>query len=422
MSDALQSPGTEGHNALKAFDVAAARTDFPILSREVYGRPLVYLDSGASAQKPHVVIDTMSEMLENEYANVHRGVHYLSQRATERYEGVRDIVARFINAERPDEIIYTRGGTEALNLIANSWGRANLQAGDEVVISTMEHHANIVPWQMLRDSIGIVLKIAPIGDDGGFLFDEFEKLLTPKTKIVSLTHVSNVLGSVVPIKRAAAAAHAVGAIMVVDGCQGITHMPVDVQDLDADFYVFSGHKLYGPNGIGIMYGKASLLADMPPWQGGGDMIASVSFEKTVYAKPPHRFEAGTPDIVETVGLGAAIEYVEGLGMDAIAAHETAMAQYAHARLQEIPGLRIYGETPDKAAIVSFTLEDVHPHDIGTIVDRAGVAVRVGHHCAEPLMHRFGLSAMARASFGLYNNEADVDTLVEALQQVQELFG
>jgi cysteine desulfurase/selenocysteine lyase len=421
MNEVLDRAPSGGHNALQAFDVAAARADFPILSREVYGRPLVYLDSGASAQKPRVVIDTMTEMLENEYANVHRGVHYLSQRATERYEGVRDTVARFINAERADEIVYARGGTEALNLIVNSWGRANLKADDEVIVSAMEHHANIVPWQMLRDSIGIVLKVAPIDGMGNFLFEEFEKLLTPRTRVVSLTHVSNVLGTVVPIKQAAAAAHAVGAIMVVDGCQGITHMPVDVRDLNADFYVFSAHKLYGPTGIGVMYGKAELLAKMPPWQGGGDMIASVSFEKTVYAKPPHRFEAGTPDIVEAVGLGAAIDYVENFGMEAISAHETAMAKYAHTRLEEIPGLRIYGQTPDKAAIVSFTLDDVHAHDIGTIVDRAGVAVRVGHHCAEPLMQRFGLAAMARASFGLYNNQADVDALAEALRQVQELF-
>jgi cysteine desulfurase/selenocysteine lyase len=421
MNSPSQKPAAGGHNALRAFDVEAARADFPILGREVYGRPLVYLDSGASAQKPRAVIDTMTWMLENEYANVHRGVHYLSQRATERYEGVRDTVARFINAERADEIVYTRGGTEGLNLIANAWGRANLAAGDEVVISAMEHHANIVPWQMLRDSIGIVLKIVPIDDDGNFLFEEFEKLLGPRTKVVSLTHVSNVLGSVVPIKQCAAAAHGVGALMVVDGCQGITHLPIDVRDLDVDFYVFSAHKLYGPNGIGVMYGKAGILAEMPPWQGGGDMIATVSFEKTVYAKPPHRFEAGTPDIVEAVGLGAAIDYVEALGMEAIGAHETALARYAHERLEEIPGLRIYGQAPDKAAIISFTLDDVHAHDIGTIVDRAGVAVRVGHHCAEPLMQRFGLAAMVRASFGLYNNEADVDALVEALAQVRELF-
>jgi cysteine desulfurase/selenocysteine lyase len=420
MSDAATLHG--GHNAAQAFDVEQARRDFPILSREVHGRPLVYLDSGASAQKPRAVIDAMTYVLENEYSNVHRGVHYLSQRATERYEGARDIVARFINAATPEQIIYTRGGTEGINLIANSYVRRFMKPGDEIIISAMEHHANIVPWQMLRDPMGIELKVVPVDDNGKFLFDEFEKLLTPRTGLVAVTHVSNVLGTVVPVRDVVEAAHAVGAKVLIDGCQGVTHMPLDVTDLDVDFYVFSGHKLYGPNGIGVLYGKADLLEAMPPWMGGGDMIASVSFEKTTYAKPPHRFEAGTPDIVEAIGLGAAIEYVSALGMDEIAAHEHGLVRYAHERLSDIPGLRIYGQAEDKAGIVSFTMDAAHPHDIGTIVDRAGVAIRVGHHCAEPLMHRFGVTAMCRASLGLYNTKADIDALYEALCGVQEIFG
>ena len=423
MSNVAKTAAVEaGGNFRAAYDVERIREDFPILSREVYGKPLVFLDSGASAQKPRAVIDTMRQVMEEEYANIHRGVYYLSQRTTERYEAVRDTVAGLINAASGQEIVFVRNATEAINLVAASYGRTFLAEGDEIVISQMEHHANIVPWQMLRQEKGTVLKVAPIDDDGNFLMDAFEKLLTRKTKLVALAQVSNVLGTVVPIKQVIRLAHARGIPVLVDGCQAVNHMTVDVQDLDADFYVFSGHKLYGPTGIGVLYGKMAHLERMPPYQTGGEMIASVSFEKTTFKRPPERFEAGTTAIIETIGLGAAVDYVGGLGMENIAAHEQELLAYAHERLATIPGLRIYGNAEEKNSIVSFNLDGVHAHDLGTIIDRAGVAVRVGHHCAEPLMHRFGVIAMARASFGLYNTKREVDVLAESLEQVKEIFG
>jgi cysteine desulfurase/selenocysteine lyase len=409
-------------NRPASFDVAKARADFPILSKEVYGKPLVFLDSGASAQKPQAVIDAMTYVMREEYANVHRGVHYLSQHTTMAYEAVRGKIATHINAGDENEVVFTRGATEAINLVAASWGRKNLREGDEVIVSEMEHHSNIVPWQMLRDELGIVLKVAPINDDGIFLLDAFEALLSDRTKLVAITHVSNVLGTVVPIKDVAALAHAKGALVLIDGCQGVVHLNIDVQDSDVDFYAFSSHKLYGPTAFGVLYGKKSILADMPPYQGGGDMIASVSFEKTVYAEPPHRFEAGTPPIIEAIGFGAALDYVNSWGMDQIIAHEEEVHRYAQDRLKQLPGITVYGNAPDKQGIVSFLADGIHAHDVGTIVDRCGVAVRVGHHCAEPLMQRFGVEAMARASFGMYNTKEDVDALLEAVKTAQEFFG
>jgi len=411
-----------GHNAAQAFDVEAVRADFPILQREVYGKPLVYLDSAASAQKPRQVIEAMSAMAEGHYSNVHRGVHRLSQEATDRFEEAREAVARFVKAPAVEEIVFTKGATEAINLVAQSYGDAFLKEGDEVIISTLEHHSNIVPWQLLRDRKGIVLKVVPIGDDGSFLFEAFEKLLSPKTKLVAVAHISNALGTVMPVKEIVRAAHAVGAKVLLDGCQAAPHHAVDVQGLDVDFYCFSGHKIYGPTGIGVLYGKRDLLNAMPPYQGGGEMIASVSFEQTTFKETPHRFEAGTPPILEAAGIEAAVRYIEAIGHEAIAAHEAGLLAYATERLSQVPGLRIVGTAPEKAAIVSFVMEGVHAHDIGTIVDRMGVAVRVGHHCAEPLMHRMGVDATARASFGIYNRLDEVDALAEALQKVQELFG
>ncbi|MEL0107528.1 MAG: cysteine desulfurase [Rhodospirillaceae bacterium] len=404
------------------FDVERVRADFPILSQEVYGKPLVYLDNAASAQKPRAVIDAMSHVMETGYSNVHRGVHRLSQVATDAFEKARNTTAAFINAQSDNEIIFTRGATEAINLVAATYGRKNIGAGDEIVVSHMEHHSNIVPWQMLCEETGAVLKVVPIDDDGNFLFDEYEKLVSDKTKLVAVTHVSNALGSVVPVKDVIDVAHRYGAVVLIDGCQAAPHMAVDVQNLDADFYAFSGHKVYGPTGIGVLYGKEDLLNSMPPYQGGGEMIASVSFEKSTYKKSPHRFEAGTPAIVEAIGLGAAIDYINGVGLDHISKHEQGLLKYATERMRGINTIRLIGTANDKASIVSFVLEGVHAHDVGTIVDRAGVAIRVGHHCAEPVMQRFGVAATARASFGFYNTRAEVDKLVESLQEVKELFG
>jgi cysteine desulfurase/selenocysteine lyase len=404
------------------FDVERVRADFPILSQEVYGKPLVYLDNAASAQKPRAVIDAMSHVMETGYSNVHRGVHRLSQVATDAFEKARNTTAAFINAQSDNEIIFTRGATEAINLVAATYGRKNIGAGDEIVVSHMEHHSNIVPWQMLCEETGAVLKVLPIDDDGNFLFDEYEKLVSDKTKLVAVTHVSNALGSVVPVKDVIDVAHRYGAVVLIDGCQAAPHMAVDVQNLDADFYAFSGHKVYGPTGIGVLYGKEDLLNSMPPYQGGGEMIASVSFEKSTYKKSPHRFEAGTPAIVEAIGLGAAIDYINGVGLDHISKHEQGLLKYATERMRGINTIRLIGTANDKASIVSFVLEGVHAHDVGTIVDRAGVAIRVGHHCAEPVMQRFGVAATARASFGFYNTRAEVDKLVESLQEVKELFG
>jgi cysteine desulfurase / selenocysteine lyase len=410
-----------GDNSTAAFDLAKIRADFPILKQKVYGKPLVYLDNGASAQKPRQVIDAMSTAYETYYSNVHRGVHWTSQRSTEAFEGSRGKIARFLNAASDNEIVFTRGATEAINLVAATWGRKNLKAGDEVVISHMEHHSNIVPWQMLRQELGVMLKVVPIDDDGNFMLDQYKKMLGPKSKLVAVTHVSNALGSVVPLDEVTRLAHEAGALVLIDGCQAVPHMAVDVRALNVDFYVFSGHKLYGPTGIGILWGREDLLNAMPPYQSGGDMISSVTFEKTTFKKAPHRFEAGTPAIVEAIGLGAAVDYVSAIGFDAISAHEHGILQYATEKLAAVEGLRIIGTARDKASIISFDMKDIHAHDLGTIVDRAGVAVRVGHHCAQPVMERFGVAATARASFGLYNTRDEVDALAGALEDARRFF-
>lgn len=404
------------------FDVERIRQDFPILSQQVYGKPLVFLDSGASAQKPQVVIDAMSRAFATQYANVHRGIYQLSQLATDAYEAAREKVRAFINAGDLREVVFTRNATEAVNLVANSYGFGLLKPGDEVLISHMEHHANIVPWQLLRDRHGIVLKVAPVLDDGSLDMAGFKALLGPRTKLVAIAHVSNVLGTVNPVAEIIRLAHAAGAHALIDGSQAVQHMPVDVQALDADFYVFTGHKLYGPTGIGVLYGKAALLEAMPPWQGGGDMILSVTFEKNEWADLPHKFEAGTPAFIEAVGLGAAIDYVQSVGIEQIAAHEHDLLLYATAKLKEINSLRIIGEAPEKGAVISFVLEGIHAHDVGTILDREGIAVRVGQHCAHPLMERFGVNATVRASFGMYNTRAEVDALCAGLKRVMEIFG
>lgn len=423
MSDSMKTAEVlEGANSMLAFDVERVRADFPILHQEIYGQPLVYLDNGASAQCPRAVIDSMSEVYETYYANVHRGVHYLSQRSTDAFEGAREKVARFINAASADEIVFARGTTEAINLVADSFGRAFLEPGDEVIISHMEHHSNIVPWQLLRDRAGIVLKVIPIDDSGNLVMEAYRELLGPRTKLVAITHVANSIGTIVPVKEVARLAHAVGAKVLIDGAQAVPHLQVDVQDLGVDFYAFSSHKLYGPTGIGVLWGRLDLLNALPPYQGGGDMIQRVTLEKSEFKAAPHRFEAGTPAIVEAVGLGVAIDYVTALGLDNIAAHEHGILAYATAKLSAVEGLEIVGTAEDKAAIVSFTMLGAHPHDIGTILDRTGVAVRAGHHCAEPTMDRFGVDATARASFGLYNTREEVDQLVEGLMLVKEFFG
>ncbi|KGM32745.1 hypothetical protein P409_19665 [Inquilinus limosus MP06] len=409
-------------SGINAYDVNAVRADFPILSRTVYGKPLVYLDNAASAQKPRSVIDAESRVYEEEYANVHRGLHYLSGAATDAFEATREAVKRFINAASIKEIVYTRGTTEAINLVAQSYGRAFLKEGDEIIVSVLEHHSNIVPWQLLAQEKGLVLKVAPIDDDGNFLLDEFERLLSPRTKLVSITYMSNALGTIVPVKAVIERAHAVGAKVLLDAAQAITHMPVDVQDLGCDFLAFSGHKLYGPTGIGILYGREALLEAMPPWQGGGEMIRTVSFSGTTFAELPAKFEAGTPAIAQTIALKAAIDYVTALGLDTIAAHEHELMQYGVERLSHVPGLTIVGRARDRASIISFAMDCAHPHDIGTVIDQAGVAVRAGHHCAQPLMERLQLPATARASFALYNTKAEIDVMAEALDKVVKLFG
>jgi cysteine desulfurase/selenocysteine lyase len=403
------------------YDVEQLRTDFPILFREVYGKPLVYLDNGASAQKPLSVIEAMDHAYRFEYANVHRGLHYLSNTATQRFEDAREIVRRFLNAGSVNEIIFTRNATEAINLVASSYGGMEIGEGDEIVLSIMEHHSNIVPWHFHRERRGAVLKWIPINDRGELLVDEFERLLGPKTKIVAITHMSNVLGTVVPVKDIIRIAHARGIPVLVDGSQAAVHLPVDVQDLDADFYVFTGHKTYGPSGIGVLYGKKKYLETMQPYEGGGDMIELVEVDRITYGKPPHRFEAGTPAIVEAVGLGAALSYMMQVGRDRILKHETEIGDYAHERLKDIPGLKIYGTAPGKGAILSFGLDGLHPHDIATVIDRSGIAVRAGHHCAQPLMERLGVSATCRASFAMYNTKAEVDALAEALLRAKNLF-
>ena len=404
-----------------AYDVERVRADFPILATQVHGHPLCYLDNAASAQKPRQVLDVVRDAYETTYANVHRGVHYLSERATAEYEGARKKVRRFLNARHDSEIVFTRGATESINLVAASFGRAFLAPGDEIIISEVEHHSNIVPWQMLRDSHGVVLKVAPISDDGELDMARFEALFTARTKLVAISHMSNALGTIQPARRIVDAARAHGARVLLDGCQAAIHLPVDVQDLDCDFYAFSGHKIYGPSGIGVLYGKAELLEAMPPYQGGGEMIKSVTFEETTWADPPARFEAGTPSIVQAIGLGAALDYVTGVGKEGIARHERDVLGYATQRLAAIDGLRLFGTAPSKASVLSFTLDCAHPHDVATVLDRSGVAVRAGHHCAQPLMRRLGVTATARASFAMYSTRAEVDALADALESVREIF-
>jgi cysteine desulfurase/selenocysteine lyase len=405
-----------------ALDAERVRKDFPILQRSINGRPLVYLDSGASSQRPLPVLRAVEEYETHSHANVHRGVHALSQAATEAFEGARERVRRFINARSTKEIIFTRGTTEGINLVAQSYARPRFKPGDEILITALEHHANIVPWQMVCEQTGCTLKVAPIDRRGELVFDEYQKLLSPRTKLVAVAHVSNALGTVLPVKRIIDAAHAQGAVVLVDGAQAVPHSAVDVRALGCDFYVFSSHKIYGPTGIGVLYGRQELLDAMPPWQGGGDMILSVSFEKTTYNDLPYKFEAGTPNISGAVGMAAAMDYIEGLGIDKIAAHEQRLLQLATAELERIPGIEIIGKAAHKAAVLSFTMEGVHPHDLGTILDTEGIAVRTGHHCAQPVMTFFGIPATARASFGVYNTEKDVASLVAGLKKVREVFG
>ena len=403
------------------YDVDRIRTDFPILFREVYGKPLVYLDNGASAQKPRAVLDAIEHAYKMEYANVHRGLHYLSNTATAKYEDARETVRRFINAPSTDEIIFTRNATEAINLVASSFGGMTIGQDDEIILSIMEHHSNIVPWHFHRERRGAVLKWAPITDEGEFQLDKFEQLFNQHTKMVAITHMSNVLGTITPLKEIVRIAHAHNVPVLVDGSQSAVHMTIDVQDLDVDFYVFTGHKTYGPSGIGVLYAKKQHLDAMPPFLGGGDMIESVSKSNVTYGKTPHKFEAGTPPIVQTIGLGAALNYMMQVGRDRIATHEATLKDYAHERLGRLNWLRIHGQARDKGAIISFSVEGLHPHDISTIIDRSGVAVRAGHHCAQPLMERLGVTATCRASFGMYNTKAEVDALAEALIKARQFF-
>jgi cysteine desulfurase / selenocysteine lyase len=409
------------HPAAASRSVADWRQDFPILRETVGGKPLVYLDNGATTQKPEMVIATEAEYYRHTNANIHRGVHALSQRATDAYEAARGKVQRFINAASTQEIVFVRGTTEAINLVAQSYARPRLQPGDEILISAMEHHSNIVPWQMVCQQTGAVLKVVPINDAGEFEFDAYASLLNQRTRLVAVTHLSNALGSIPPVERIIALAHQQGVPVLLDGAQAVSHLPVDVRTLDCDFYAFSGHKIFGPTGIGVLYGKAALLEAMPPYQGGGDMIRSVSFEKTEYNELPYKFEAGTPNIAGVIGLGAALDYVASIGLVTIAAHERDLLDYATELVKDIPGLHIVGTARHKASILSFTLDGVHPHDIGTILDHDGIAIRAGHHCAMPVMQRFGIAGTARASFALYNTRQEVDALVAGLHKVQEMF-
>ena len=412
----MTQPGTA------KLDVARIREDFPILKTMVNGKPLVYLDNAATSQKPQAVLDTLNRYYTEENSNIHRGVHYLSQVATKDYEDARAKVRSFLNAPDDKQIIFVRGATEGINLVAGSYGRQNVGAGDEVIVTAMEHHSNIVPWQILCQEKGASLKVIPINDDGELLLDEYEKLLSPRTKLVSVVHISNSLGTINPMEQIIEMAHARGVPVLVDGAQSAPHMPIDVQKLDCDFFVFSGHKVYGPTGIGALYGKMDLLESMPPYQGGGDMIKSVSFEKTSYNDLPYKFEAGTPNIAGVIGLGAAIDYLNGLGMDITRAHEDSLLEYGTERLSNISRVRLIGTAANKASILSFVMDGVHPHDIGTILDSEGIAIRAGHHCTQPLMERFGIPATARASLAFYNTEEEIDLLVRGIDKVIEVFG
>ncbi|HSM87314.1 MAG TPA: cysteine desulfurase [Candidatus Limnocylindrales bacterium] len=420
MSTVAKTP--QEPQAASAFNVYKVREDFPILQQNVHGKPLVYLDNAATTQKPLAVIEAIERYYRRDNSNIHRGVHTLSERATEAYEKTRAAAQKFINAADPREIIFVRGTTEGINLVAQTYGRKHVGAGDEVLITGMEHHSNIVPWQMLCEEKGAKLRVAPINDTGELLLDEFEKMLGPKTRLVAVGHLSNALGTINPIKQVTRMSHAWNAPVLVDGAQALPRMPVDVQDLDCDFYATSGHKMYGPTGIGFLYGKARLLEAMPPWQGGGDMIASVTFDKTVYNRLPYKFEAGTPNIADTIGLGAAIEYLNGLGLENIEQHEADLLDYATQAVEKIPGVHIVGTAKQKAGVLSFVIDDIHPHDIGTILDSEGVAVRTGHHCAQPVMLRYNIPATARASFGLYNTREEVDALVRGIHKVREVLG
>jgi cysteine desulfurase / selenocysteine lyase len=425
MTRVLSMPASSRQVALRetafGFDVERVRADFPILHRKVHGHDLVYLDNGATSQKPRAVIEAIARYYEQDNANIHRGVHYLSERATAEFESARKTAQLFLNARRPEEIVFVRGTTEAINLVAQTYGRAHVSAGDEVLITAMEHHSNIVPWQLLCEEKGAKLRVAPINDEGELILEEFERFLGPRTKLVAVAHVSNALGTINPIASIAKLAHAKGIPVLVDGAQAVPRLPVDVQKLDCDFYVFSGHKAYGPTGIGILYGKSALLEAMPPYQGGGDMISSVTFEKTTYNKVPYKFEAGTPDMSGAVGLKAALEYLNQLGMENIAAHESELLAYATDAISRIPGIRVIGRAKEKSGVLSFVMDGIHPHDIGTVLDQEGIAVRTGHHCAQPVMERFGVEATVRASFGLYNTKQEVDALVRGIQRVKEVF-
>lgn len=403
------------------YDVNKIREDFPILSRTVYGKPLVYLDNGATTQKPRCVVDAMVEEYYSVNANVHRGVHFLSQQATNLHEASRETVRRFINAGSTNEIVFTRGTTESINLVASSFVESQMKEGDEVVVSVMEHHSNIVSWQLQAMRKGIVLKVIPMNDRGELLLNEYEKLFSPRTRLVSVAHVSNVLGTINPVKQIIEMAHAHQVPVLIDGAQGIPHMPVDVQDLDADFYVFSGHKIYGPTGVGVLYGKENWLDKLPPYQGGGEMIQNVSFEKTTFNQLPFKFEAGTPDYIGTTALAKALDYVSAIGMDQIAAYEHELTVYAMQRLKEIPNMRIFGEAAHKGGVISFLVGNIHHFDMGTLLDRLGIAVRTGHHCAEPLMRRLGIEGTVRASFGIYNTKEEVDALVAGIERVSRMF-
>lgn len=405
-----------------AYDVEAIRRDFPILSRTVYGKPLVYLDNGASAQKPQAVIDAITHAYSNEYANVHRGLHFLSNAATDAYEKARETVRRFLNAGSAEEVVFTKSTTESINTVAYGWGMPNIGEGDEIVLSIMEHHSNIVPWHFIRERQGAKLVWAPVDDEGVFHIEEFEKCLTERTKLVAITQMSNALGTVTPIKEIVRIAHERGIPVLVDGSQAAVHLPVDVQELGCDWYVFTGHKVYGPSGIGVLYGRKERLEEMRPFMGGGEMIENVTEDVVTYNHPPHRFEAGTPPIVQAIGLGAALDYMDSVGRDRIAAHEAELTAYAHERLTQINSLRIFGNAPGKGAIVSFELEGIHAHDVSMVIDRSGVAVRAGTHCAQPLLKRFGVTSTCRASFGMYNTKAEIDALAEALEKARTFFG